>query len=444
MQINMSNLVKCIAGILCCVLFEYGMVAQTAARVAPGGKFVGVKHYTGRIDDINDVTISMKCHNKNCEGELVYLRSRDRFQLKGTLNDNRLNLREFNRTKLCTGYLTGKLEGDRLTLDWKNLDGSIGNELQLKEVSRTPDFPTFCGDNKWINAYSGKINGELIELVLQRVENNRILGTAFSHQHNLTYRVEGSLLESNNLHITLTDINKLITVGTIRGIFKENQHLRTSYYDRQQMQSFVTFKLEQSVDMSCLEYADYYTNYDFLFPKSNSAIFNEYMVLLTNKWISDCRSNAKEIRRKEASVDARASQRAYSWTDVAFLSENFISGMLTYHASWRGKEETKTFNFDLKKGEIILLEDLFKKGFDYRIFLKKYAAEQILRLPIYKRDKDFRNWVKDQKFEHFTIGKTGISLYTDFHIIYGRQQVFIPYKKIKSNIKKNATVRKLF
>lgn len=429
-------------GIIIFLLQGSFLLAQKVAT--PNYQTNNLKHYKGRIDDINDVTLSLNCNGSLCEGDLTYLRSRDQFKIKGTIKDGRLQLKEFNRANKCSGYLEGKVEGKSIELNWKNEAGTIGNKLQLKEVGRPPDFPTFCGDNKWINAYAGNIDGEAVSLILQRVDNHRILGSAYYADDKKKVLIEGTLSENNNLHLNFMRENTAESIGSLRGIFKQNQNLSASFYDNQQLQNFVTFKLEKSLLMNCLEYADYYTNYDFLFPKSDNAIFNEIMVLLTKDWIGDCRLNAQKIRKKSPKVAARANQRAYSWTDVALLTDDFISGMLTYHATWTKGEATKTFNYDLKGGNAIELTDIFKKNFDYKAFVKKYAAEAIIKNPIYKRNKDFRTWIKNQEFSFFTLGKEGISFYTDFHIIYDRQRIVVPYKKLKGNIKKNSPVRQLF
>jgi len=433
---------KLIVGLIIGTIFPFLSNAQTSLKTAlKGGE---TKIYKGRIDDINDITVTLTCKGEICNGYLTYLRSRDKFQLKGVLNGNQIQLKEFNRTNKCTGYLNGKKEGTSMQLEWNNKEGTIGNTFQLEEVARKPDFPTFCGDNKWINAYSGKINNEAVELILQRVDNHRILGTAYFTNTKKKALINGTLSVDNNLHLDFIDEKTAVAIGSLRGIYKANQHLSASFYNQQQKQQFVSFQLGKHLAVSCLEYADYYTNYDFLFPKSGNAIFNEVMVLLTKDWIEDCRVNAQKIRKKGTDEALRASQRAYSWTDVALLTDDFMSGMLTYHATWVNGEETKTFNYDLANGEIIELATIFKKGFDYKQFIKKQVGAEIIKMPIYKRNKGFRNWIKNQEFTYFTLGKEGISFYSDFHIIYDRQRIMIPYKKLKSNIRKNASIRQLF
>lgn len=438
----MHHFMKVIVGLFISIIFSPLVQAQTLVKTSlKTGK---TKYYKGRIDDINDVTIALTCNDEICSGDLTYLRSRDKFKLKGTLDGNQIQLREFNRINKCTGFLTGKMEGTFIQLDWKNKEETIGNTIQLEEVARQPDFPTFCGDNKWINAYSGKINNEVVELILQRVDNHRILGTAYYTNTKKKAVISGTLSMDKNLHLNFVDEKTTQPIGSLRGIYKPNQHLSVSFYDQQDKQKFVSFQLQKSLGVSCLEYADYYTNYDFLFPKSSHAVFNEVMVLLTKDWIEDCRVNVQETRKKGTDIELRASQRAYSWTDIALLTDDFVSGMLTYHATWANGEETKTFNYDLTNGEIIELASIFKKGFNYKQFIKKQVGAEIIKMPIYKRNEGFRNWIKNQEFTYFTLGKEGISFYSDFHIIYDRQRIIIPYKKLKANIRKNASVRQLF
>ena len=438
----MQRFIQILVGGAIFLFFPFLMTAQTVVKTA--FKQQQTKYYKGRIDDINDITVALTCEEKNCTGSLTYLRSKDEFKLEGTLKDDRFQLKEFNRSNKCTGYLDGKKEGTSIALTWKNKEGTVGNAIKLNEVARRPDFPTFCGDNKWINAYSGRIKGTDVDLILHRVDNNRVLGTAYYLDKKQQVLVQGELADNNTLHLKFISEKTGEEVASLRGIYKDKQNLSASFYNEQQSQSFVSFQLKKTLAVSCLEYADYYTNYDFLFPKSSNAVFNEVMVLLTKDWIDDCRKNSQRIRKKTADAELRASQRAYSWSDVMLLTDEFISGMLTYQATWAEGESTKTFNYNLKTGELIELATTFKKGFNYQLFIKKYIAQEILKSAIYKNNKGFRNWIKDEKFEFFTLGKEGITFYTEFHIIYDRQSITIPYKKLKANIRKNASIRQLF
>ena len=427
-------LAACIVGV--------GLSAQSGLSQAVS--LAGATAYQGRVDDMSDVTLRLACTEKRCSGELIYLRSQDVFKLEGTRRGEQLDLKEYDRTGTWTGDLTGTLKGSELRLDWTNLDGTVGSAIRLETVNRLPDFPTFCGDNKWINAYDGELNGVPARLILQRVDNHRLLGNFHFSDERLPWQVRGTLENEQTIRLDLLDEQSGRSQGTIRGVFKLAQPLTLTYYDPKNVQEFATFRLVESLPVSCLEYADFYTSYDFLYPKTTSAIFNEWMVLLTQDWITDCRKQVQAMRKQSPTPALRASQRAYTWSDVTTLNDQFISGLLTHQATWSDRVATRSFNYDLQNGERLELEGLFKKGFDYQLFIKKFIADEIIKTPFYKSNAAFREWVKNQPFVHFTIELDGLALYTDYHAVYGRQRVLIPFKKIKKNVRKNAPIRALY
>ncbi len=431
---------KFISGVLV-LSFAFSLMAQTRTSGITSEKIT--KHYKGRIDDINDITVSLTCEKKNCWGELTYLRSKDQFRLQGTRKETTLQLRELDQKNQCTGYLNGKIIGNSIDLKWKNATETIGHSIRLEEVNKKPEFPTFCGDNKWIRSYKGVIEDGEVEMILQRVDNNRILGQAFLKNEKKKLIINGKLTNNDNLHLRLSDEETLEEIGVLRAVYKSTKELRASFYDTRNIQYFVKFELQKNLNISCLEYADYYTSYDFLFPKSNSAIFNEIMILLTKDWINECRNHTRRMRKKPLETQLRASQRAYGWTDIEILNDEFISGMLTFHNTWSNMEKTNAFNFNFSTNNSIELADIFKRGFNYTDFIKKYIQEEIKKNAFYKSDPNFRNWIMQKDFSFFTLGREGIYFYTDFHIVYDRQKVLIPYKKLKSNIRKNAPIRSL-
>ena len=438
----MYHFILCL-GLWFSMLYYLPVWGQTSLTTSSREK-LDMMYFNGRIDDINDVTLTLNCEGINCNGELYYVRSRDKCSLNGIMKDNFLQLREFNQDNKLTGSLSGKVEGKVIQLEWKNKEGTIGNTIQLEQSKKKSQFPSFCGDNKWIYAYRGILKDREIEMILQRVDNNRILGRAFYKSGGERFILTGKVSNNNNLQIQFIEEKSNQSIGSLRGVFKGEQNLNTSFYSSQNTQSFITFKLVKTLSVSCLEYADYYTNYDFLFPKSESAIFNEVMILLTKDWIQECRERSLKIRNKLPNADNRAGQRAYSWSDIEFLTDNFASGLLTYQSTWSVGQKTKAFNFDFEAGENIELSSIFKKGFDYNSFIKKYINAEIIKSPLYKDNKRFRRWVDTQQFDYFTIGQAGFSFYSDYHVIYGRQRVLIPYKKLKGDIRKNSVVRQLF
>lgn len=402
-----------------------------------------MKYYEGRIDDLNDVKINLTCHKEECLGELVYLRSGDRFNLRGKQEQNQVVLEEYDQYQQLSGLLTGEFVGNALIVSWENIEQTIGSNIYLKEVTNLNNKLSNCADNKWIQSYKGQIDGQKIEMVLQKTASNRIEGTAYFIKDKRSCTIRGEVTGNNNLHLNIFDAKNQRALGSIRAIYRNSEALSASFYNANNAQSSASFELVHNIGINCSEYADYYSNYDFLYPYSDDPMFNHIMTFLTKDWMADCKNKADLIRQERATPPLRASQRGYTWTEINFYSNDFISGLLTHDNTWESTKSTKAFNYDFANRASIELEDIFKAGFNYNTFIKEYIQESFKRNVDYRSDVSFQAWLNQQNFELFTVGREGLYFFSNFHIVYGRQSVLIPYKKIKSNIKKKSNVRRL-
>ena len=403
-----------------------------------------MKYYEGRIDDLNDVKINLNCHKGECLGELVYLRSGDRFNLRGQRKENEVVLEEYDQHQQLSGLLNGEFIGSSLVVSWQNIEQTIGSNIYLKEVTNLHNTLSNCADNKWIQSYTGKIDHREIEMILQKTASNRVEGTAYFIKDKKSCIIRGEVTGNNNLHLNLFDKKHHTPLGSIRAIYRNSGALSASFYDTNNAQSAAAFELIHNIGINCMEYADYYSNYDLIYPHSDDPLFNHIMSFLTKDWKAACKNKADLIRQERAAPTLRASQRGYTWTEVNFYSNDFISGLLTHDNTWEDKKSTKAFNYDFANKASIELEDIFKAGFDYSVFIKEYIQEDFKDNVDYQSDLSFQAWLSQQNFEMFTVGREGLHFFSNFHIVYGRQSVLIPYKKIKANIKKHSTIRRLF
>ena len=402
------------------------------------------KYYEGRIDDLNKVQVTLVCVTGNCTGDLVYVKSGDRFSLKGTQKDNQLTLEEYDQFNQLSGLLKGRFVGKTIEAMWENAAQTVGSEFFLKEIVSATKGSSDCGDNKWIQSYEGTIQGKELEMILQKVDNHRVVGTAYFLKDKKNIAIRGVLTTSNNLHLTLVDATNQHLLGSIRAIYRNPRDISASYYDQNNLQSFASFKLINTIEVNCLEYADYFSNYEFLYPKSEDVLFNQIMAFLTKDWVADSKKQSQSTRKNSPTPALRASQRGYTWTEISLYKDDFLSGLLTYDNTWSNKKDTKAFNYDFANKSSIELEDIFKAGFDYRQYIRNYIKDYLEEDAAYRADIGYQAWIDQQSFSLFTVGRDGLSFFTDYHSVYGRQSVLIPYKKIKSNTKRQATIRRLF
>lgn len=420
-------------------------MAQTAAKVAANGvhqlfdkpqKIKWVQHFKGRIDDLNDIAVSLAFDGKNCKGTLTYLRSKVSFKLDGSFKNNEFKLKEIDQHKQTSGHLEGKLMDGRVIGEWSNHDRSTLGSFILEKVDRPVEFPSYCGNNKWIHHYTGKHRGEKAEIILQKDIDDHLKGILYLASSNKSYNVNG-YLENNGLFVLdmADDLKK--ETGKIAGSLVDANSLHAAFTKTNGKTEMAKFELEKELSVGCIEFADYMSSYDITYPKLYSRQFNDWIDEISNSWIYACKKYSANVKKKNTKEkpDLRASLRAYAWTDLDLINERLVSGFITFSNTWSVGMKGQSFNFDLKSGEEITFDDLFLPEFDYRRFLWNEMNRTLKYHPNYKEE-GFRKWVVGLEFPYFTIRNEGISFCSDFNAIYGQQRLTVSYDDLKPYLRK--------
>lgn len=404
------------------------------------GKVKWVKHFKGRMDDFNDIAVTLAYDGKNCRGQLVYLRSREQFRLEGTLKNDYLKLQEIDNEEAVSGFLVGLMQDESIQATWSNHNYSVGSQVVLKKQNNDSDFPTHCGDNKWMARYKGKLLNDEMALTLIKDSEFELRGTAFFKKENATYFVVGEIDEKNNFDLAVFDEHD-VPKGKIQGTITEPENFRASFIKTNDRKIFTNFKKVERYNIGCLAYADYLSSYDILYPKTKNQAFNDWLEKMSRDWVNECKAYAKEVHQSNSAMapPLRSALRANAWYDLEYASDKIFSGILIFSNTWTVGMEGKNINFDLEKGKEIKFEDIFKNDFDYKRYVKNYLNSLTHQYEKYN-DFKYRKWLAKQEFPYFNILPEGISFSTDYSMIYGRQQVTIPYSDLRAFLKKKSPV----
>jgi len=155
------------------------------------GKVKWLKHYKGRIDDRNDVSVTLAYDGKYCKGQMIYLRSNEIFGLVGVINKDEILIQELDQKQAISALMYGEIKQDKIEMEWTNIDNTVGCQMFLEEVHTAPIYPTACGNNKWINSYAGEIEGAPIEVVLQKDNGNELRGYVYFKAEEITLELKG-------------------------------------------------------------------------------------------------------------------------------------------------------------------------------------------------------------------------------------------------------------
>ena len=395
-------------------------------------KIQWVKHYKGRIDDLNDVAITLGFDGIDCKGRLTYLRSNTNFNLNGFIEDGTIFLQELDQKNEVSGTLSGKIVGKTINGSWKNFDGTKGGNLSLKETEKIVKFPSYCGDNKWIRKYQGKIANENWEIILQKESSEKLSGLIYHKKKNISYTLKGNVDTNNNFTLKAKNQTGQL-VETFVGLLQQDQLT----IGKRKSKRVILLPVE-GLTVGCVEYVDYATGYDITFPKTTNAAFNKQMDEETNAWIKACRNYLLKVKKQTTSTQPkmRAAERGFAWGEVEYFSKKVISGFMTFSNTWTPGQKLIAFNFDLENDRMLYLEDIFENKKDYQKYIRNYIKKEIKNHQLYANS-DFKKWIKKSDFSYFTIRKDGICFNTKNSKLYGRQSVTIPFRQLQPFLKKS-------
>lgn len=405
------------------------------------------KYYKGRVNDMNDVSLILAYDGKYCQGFITYLRSNTRFKLIGKIKKGELNLKEVDEEESITGYLDGHIKTDRsaIRVHWYNREKTRAGFLDLKETTKEVVLPSFCGENKWIRKYEGGARAMRSQFILQKDSDAQLTGNFWYLNKSWNYQLKGAMTTKNKFKVFVTnDLNQ--SKGEIEGeINPYNLKITGIWEDERGEKTRMSYQLDKSFSVGCIEYMDYMTSYDATYPKTKNAHFNTFVEQHVNTWKEDCLSYAQSLKKTNPipSEYERNIAAASGWYQLDYITDTIASGYLFFSNSWKEEELYIPFNFDVIQKRNIALEEFFKKNTDYHAILKELAMNKIQYKAIYG-DEVFKKWIKNTDFGYFTIRHQGIAYGTSFHPIYGRQVVTIPYSELKSYLNPYSKIAYLY
>ena len=397
-----------------------------------------IKRFKGRMDDAAVVDLVLAFDGRNCRGYLTYSKSNVRFQLTGVFEDSiRFRLEERDPVKALTGTYVGVYQNRRLTAEWANAGNTLGNHLEAQEMPPGQTLNVNCGDNKWANRYLGRYNEARVDMALVRMHEGRLYGFLWVEADAKTYALEGEMDREGNYEITALLPGEK-TAGLLSGNLKSSKATDCNWVGSGERR---TFKLVQGQTMpfGCYEYADYRSSYDAVYPRTACNACNTWLDQEMKSWTERCKSTLT-TRTEPLSPASRNIHRASAWAEIASWTDNVLCGYLTFTDTWSEQAQGQAFNFDLRTGKPIALEDVFNKGFNAKAWLEEYAKKESPKMPPFAADPKYREWIVKEGFPLFTLRRDGLELSTLFHPQYGRQSLTVPYLLLKPYMKKENPV----
>jgi len=394
--------------------------------------------FKGRIDDGAMVDLNLGFDGKSCRGYLTYAKSRTRFRLQGTLDSTSFQLEEFDMARAKTGTLSGSIQGRHIEAEWTNAANTIGSRLEADEMSPGSSVTLNCSDNKWSSRYITRYNNARADMVIVRAQNGALEGFLWVEADNgRTYKLKGELKPDGSYEMeALGKEDRLVAM--LSGNLKPGQNTDCNWTGSGERRLF-KFVLKDHFLLGCYEYADYASAYDVLYPRTPCASCNTWLDDQVNAWVERCKSTFS-AKKMPLSAANRNAQRASAWPEIACWTDNLFTGYITFTDTWNEKAQGLAYNFDLKTGKQLVMEDLFQKTFNYKSWFSDYAAKEMPKLASFATDPKYREWLNKEGFPFILIRREGFEMSTLFHPQYGRQTIFIPYDTMKPFLRNDSAI----
>lgn len=414
---------------------------QTREQFPESTNLQWIKHFKGRLNDFNDVAIVLGFDGMICKGVLQYLRSGEQFDLSGILQNDQLALKEIDSNKNISGYIKGILKKNSFEGVWSNFDNSIGSSLVFQGANPQSLLPSYCGTGKWMRRYTAISKNKVVELSIQKLQGDAVTGMIYLKKENITHQMKGEWSEDRGLQLSITD-NYGNPVGKLNSPAPSMQGFKGFLSIDSRKVTPYDFMLSAKLNAGCLEFGDYYSAYDIIFPKTANGFFNKWIETLV-------RDEAQKFNNRNSKVTAqivsmkpenRATIRSNGWFEIGFFNDNLLSGILVMQSTVSQRQQAIPVNFDLTNNRPIEFKDIFRTEYDLDYFVENVIRKEFLKHHLYQNDPIFKQWVLSSDFPHIILLRDGIHFSSDFNAIYGRQGITIPYGKLSGFLKKDSEV----
>jgi hypothetical protein len=408
-------------------------------------KLQWINYYKGRIDDVHDIAMSIGGHADTIRGSLIYLRSKEEFELKGVLKNDTIFLQELDIQDSITGFLTLVMKDRQGKGVWSNHDGSIGGlSISLHQVQEEPVLPSYCGDNKWIHYYRGIVENDDVELLIQRSAFNQVRGVGYFKKIGKNCTIKGEWSETDNIMLLDFKDEQNNKIGSLKGKFRLPEEVVATFTFPNGTKAYSTFTRDDDLKIGCMENANYAMSYDATYPKTKDQFFNAWMEKIIYNWLDSNTKIIDEAQKSElkGTPALRNFARFFAWVDLEFYSDELISGYQTFGSSWAEISTERVFNFDFETEKELSLKDIFIDNADFQPIIRNYILLEVQNNKYFKNEA-YKSWILNQAFENFTVRRDGLTFSTQPNVTFGKQTVTIPFTILKPMLRPQGVVWKL-
>ncbi len=372
--------------------------------------FLSICLYGQSGDDITiygflDGTLPVGIHHNNQEECTGHLSLKDKeIPLEGECRDSSFVLYEFDESSRVIASISGELNEGGYDLAWHSHDHSRSSTIQSIRLEKHLDV---------IKVYTAK-EGEIHDQIFIRPDTREIFIPKFQDKSlrwssyacpTANYACQVMYGEEK---LTLSLADRVVSIGS--QLYHWTEDVR--------------------IDYALDEGYHFYQSYSL--PRLNQKAFDKYLSSALENEANKFQKTF-DIDLTDLQPEQRLQYRSYGDFVISLASSEYISGHLHIQDPQTSRSTTYPFTFDRNKKKFVKLREIWKDDFNFSYFLKSLIENQ--KREVVKGEKGaVKQILKEQTFAHFGLTPNAIVFYTDFHFVYGRRSIYVPYEEIDTFI----------
>ncbi len=327
-----------------------------------------------------------------------------KIELEGECSDSSFVLYEFDESARVVGSISGALVDNQYNLRWHNYDHSMS--YGITSVSNTKHLDK-------IKVYSTK-SGETYDQIFVRPDTREIFLPKLQDK-NLRWLSYACPTANYACQVTYGD--EMMTLSLADRVVSIGSQL---------------YHWSEDITIGYALDEGYHFYHSYPAPMIGQKAFDDHLATALEHELSKFKSTF-EIDLSDLQPEHRFKYKSYGDFVISLLSPEFISGFLHIQDPLTSRSTTYPYTYDRNKKRFVKLREIWKDDFNFSYFLKSLIENQKKEV-VNKEKGEVRQILKGQPFSHFGLTPTAMVFFTDFHFIYGRRSIYVPYDEIDSFI----------
>jgi hypothetical protein len=379
-----------------------------------------LKDMKGYMDHTHPIRMVIATDNKVFKGAYELINSGERFNLEGNFEGDEVVLIETDSLDRVTGYIKGDIIDDRFYAKWSDSKNFISHSIFVSSEPKAD----ICGNLGWGRFYKN-INifqDSMVSIFISKSEDKYEAIISYKnsfHKANLEPEDESGYL--------LRYVPEPFSGRDEMILDIKNNKIK---FLRSKIRKPIQLEVKKEVFLNCKSLINFDHDISYTYPIINDKKFELYIQTeFVNQYMDIVKESLKP--HDNFSISERALHQEVGNFKFNYLNDTILSGIFFFQSSAHNQILELPLNYIFSSKKDYKFDQGFIDKYNFASDVKSYLMD-------YNSMSKTKLAFTPEDYKIFLFDREGIKCKTPFHIMYGEDEVIIPYTFFNSKIKKKS------